>query len=558
MAVDGSAGGGTPQGAPGGARGQREVSAACRPEPDLARVRLWALLVFLVLTTLLAWHSDDAYHIYVMARNLAEGHGLVYNLGERVNASTTPLFTLVVALLYRVSGSMFGSGLAAGILFSGLTAYLLIYRMCRSVTAVLASVTCLLVSGSFVAYTTSGLENPLLFFLATVFMVGYSTAERYSPRQLLVMALALGLLATARMDAVLVLASAFAWALLRRRQEGVSLARAGGLVLLGMAPFLCWEMFSLFYYGFPLPNTAYAKLGTALPWSGYLVRGLSYFVACGLSDLAALCVPALFMVQAAGSRNLKYALVAVGVALYLAYVLCIGGDFMLGRFLALPLLVSVLGLQGLYDRSEGSLPQSAFLAAVSLAIVFNCSVAAVISGHFLYHGDRTILYSSHTADERAFYFPNTSLVFNLASRWGGGPSLVDRQWAADDFERCLREGRKAAVVPFAAGILAYRYVPRLHVVDPQGLGDPLLTKLPAEVDAEWRVGHAWRAIPQGYVETLESGQNCLVDPSLHEYYDRLALVTRGDLLDPERLRTIVDLNLGRYDHLVREYAASRR
>ena len=32
-----------------------------------------------------------------------------------------------------------------------------------------------------------------------------------------------------------------------------------GFLSLGLA----WEMFSIFYYGFPFPNTAYAKLNTA-------------------------------------------------------------------------------------------------------------------------------------------------------------------------------------------------------------------------------------------------------------------------------------------------------
>jgi len=195
-----------------------EASPTDNPEALLARVRWGALLVFLVLVTLVAWHSDDAFHIYVMARNLAEGHGLVYNLGERVNASTTPLFTLVVALLYRVSGTMFASGLLAGILFSGLAAYLLFFRVCRSVTAVLASLVCLLVSGSFISYTTSGLENPLLFFLAAAFMVVFSASERYSARRLLALALSVGLLATARMDSVLILAPPCAWAFLSRRE----------------------------------------------------------------------------------------------------------------------------------------------------------------------------------------------------------------------------------------------------------------------------------------------------------------------------------------------------
>ena len=34
---------------------------------------------------------------------------------------------------------------------------------------------------------------------------------------------------------------------------------------LGLSPLIAWELFSLFYYGFLFPNTAFAKLNTGLP-----------------------------------------------------------------------------------------------------------------------------------------------------------------------------------------------------------------------------------------------------------------------------------------------------
>ena len=37
---------------------------------------------------------------------------------------------------------------------------------------------------------------------------------------------------------------------------------------LGMAPLAAWLGFSTFYYGFPFPNTAYAKLNNGSPFLG--------------------------------------------------------------------------------------------------------------------------------------------------------------------------------------------------------------------------------------------------------------------------------------------------
>lgn len=51
--------------------------------------------------------QDDAFITYRYARNLAQGYGFVYNLHEPVLGTTTPFYSLVLALLARVSGQDF-------------------------------------------------------------------------------------------------------------------------------------------------------------------------------------------------------------------------------------------------------------------------------------------------------------------------------------------------------------------------------------------------------------------------------------------------------------------
>ena len=69
---------------------------------ELNRYKFFALLIFCAVITLLAWQSDDSYHAYIMAKNLVDGNGFVYNIGQRATATTCPLFTLVVAAGYFV------------------------------------------------------------------------------------------------------------------------------------------------------------------------------------------------------------------------------------------------------------------------------------------------------------------------------------------------------------------------------------------------------------------------------------------------------------------------
>ena len=57
---------------------------------ELNRYKFFAILIFIVVITMLAWQSDDSYHAYIMAKNLVDGNGFVYNIGQRATASSCP------------------------------------------------------------------------------------------------------------------------------------------------------------------------------------------------------------------------------------------------------------------------------------------------------------------------------------------------------------------------------------------------------------------------------------------------------------------------------------
>jgi len=57
-------------------------------------------------------------------------------------------------------------------------------------------------------------------------------------------------------------------------------------------------------------------------------------------------------------------------------------------------------------------------------------------------------------------------------------------------------------------------------------------------------------LPRGYVETVWKGENRILSPSFSEFYERVFLITRGDLFSWSRLSQVVEMNLGFYDHLL--------
>jgi arabinofuranosyltransferase len=96
----------------------------------------------------------------------------------------------------------------------------------------------------------------------------------------------------------------------------------------------------------------------------------------------------------------------------------------------------------------------------------------------------------------------------------------------------------------------------VHLIDRLALCDPLLARLPARREDDWRIAHYERVLPAGYVETFESGQNQLEDPNLALYYDKLRLIIRGDMWSAQRWQAIWKINTGQYDALLEAYLSN--
>ena len=87
-----------------------------------------AVAVRLVFHALTSFTADDAFITFRYADNIAAGHGFVYNLGQRVLGTSTPLFTFILSTLSALSVKPVIGALMIGLLCSGLTA-VVIYRL---------------------------------------------------------------------------------------------------------------------------------------------------------------------------------------------------------------------------------------------------------------------------------------------------------------------------------------------------------------------------------------------------------------------------------------------
>nr|WP_314545987.1 hypothetical protein [uncultured Massilia sp.] len=483
---------------------------------------VFLMTAFLIVMLRTAWIGDDAAITLRTVLNFINGFGPTFNIDERVQAYTHPLWFFLISAMSLLVGNVFAATYLLSIGISIGALWLLLARVATSGLGAFVAGLALLLSKAYLDYATSGLENPLshLLILAAV-LVAIRAMETGAFRDMLLFFLSCSLIYLNRPDLLVMMAPpALLVALRVGRQQPRALVRA---VLLGALPVLAWTLFSTYYYGFPFPNTAYAKLGTGIALGERLAQGWRYVLHGIERDPLTLVFVAVGVVVGLAGPALGIAL-STGIVLYLAYVLSIGGDFMEGRFFTAPLLMAAI----VVARSTLKRAYLAVLGAGVLACGLANAKATVLSGA-TYKNE--VIYEDGIADERGFYYRE----FGLLSAEHKSINLP--AWVA--------HARRTSVMCGGMGYRALRSDPAAHFIDECALADPLLARLPAKFDPKWRIGHFYRQLPTNYLESIVSDANLLEDPATRSYYDSLRLITRGRLNDPARLREIVRFNLGR-------------
>ena len=308
-----------------------------------------------------AWVAEDAYIIFRSVEQVFAGNGPVWNAHERVQAFTSPLWFGVLALSRSLSSNLYVNALVVSF-----TLWLLTLRnlqlLAPSSRAFAMGVLLCVASSAVHDYTSSGLENVLAYALITTFLLEVVRLYRDTPhrpntfRTLLYLSVVFGLIAVTRHDLVpLMLPSAVF--LVWTYRSVLAARRWLALAVIAALPLAAWTLFSLVYYGFPWPNTAYAKLNTGIDRADLVLQGLRYVYVSFLQDpITPVAIVAALLVTLFRARHTVYRFVGLGILLNLAYVVWIGGDFMAGRFLSYSYLVAVILL--MLELPRVTLPMS--------------------------------------------------------------------------------------------------------------------------------------------------------------------------------------------------------
>lgn len=225
-----------------------------------------------------AW--EDYFITFRSSRNLAEGHGLVYQIGNRVHTFTSPLGVLIPALGFLVTqsdaGALWFLRALSALALSG-TAWIMM-KHAKEQNWPRPIAWFLVCSGLFeaktIAFSSNGMETGLL-----VFFTAWTWRELTRPQRINFWRLACGYAALmwTRPDAWIVAAAmTISWSSFRPRTECIRTWRFSVIVAIGIgaALYLPWVIWAWHYYGSPIPQTIIAK-SALMPADSSIVRILS-------------------------------------------------------------------------------------------------------------------------------------------------------------------------------------------------------------------------------------------------------------------------------------------
>ena len=494
-------------------------------------LRALAMLFFLLIVTKRAWVSDDAFISMRYVENFISGFGLTYNVGERVQGYTNPLWVLLLSAVRQVIDEPYVACVVLSIVTAFASAWVFGYRLLTNAAVAAFGIATLTFTQAFVDFSTSGLENPLGHLLLVSFLAIYFR-EQWTSRQVQLMWLLAGLMLVHRLDAILLIAPALLHLTL---SQGIRQSLRPALI--GLSPFIAWELFATLYYGLPVPNTAIAKLNVDIPRRELVGQGFVYLFASLEQDPLTILLIVAGLYFGFGSKQWTMRAAALGVVLNLAYVVWVAGDFMLGRFLSVALFSAVCIIAVAMSQAYSRV--SVITAAALVAFV------AVLSPHnpLTENPGPPGIPPSGVANERDFYRGQTGLLKNLRTF-----TYQKHSWYQTGVQ--MAKANKKADTHCNAGLAGMGAGPTVHMVDIAGLTDAFLARFTFEYKDNWRTAHHGRDLPQGYLETLRTGENHIKDPKLHEFYDKVKLVISGPIFDWTRLRTALALDLGEYDYLL--------
>jgi hypothetical protein len=320
-------------------QGKKEIKNARIIISWLADPRVY-LVPILVLFACHTWRfqffiMDDAFTSFRYAQNLIDGYGLVYNIGEKVEGYTNFLWTLIIACFMKAGLSPEPTSQVLGVI-SGCAGIILTFLLSSLIAPksrffALIAPLFLSINTCFAVWSIAGME--ISFFTSLILLATTRYIYETQNREKMPLSPAIfGIASLARPEGLLFFGVTFIHQAILLLKKRVLPKKLFISLLLFCSIFLPYYIWRYTYYGWPLPNTFYAKVGTGIE---QYMRGILYIknFLFEFSGWIFLVIPFAFRRL---NSNLSYILIIT--ISWLLYVVYVGGDALPAYRFLVPIL----------------------------------------------------------------------------------------------------------------------------------------------------------------------------------------------------------------------------
>ena len=466
------------------------------------------------------WNSEDAFITFRVCRNLISGYGPVYNIDERVEAYTHPLWLAILSLSTLLTKSIELSAVWLGISFScfgllfGILGGVKLFRKINNEESLYIPLGSYVIASlpPFWDFATSGLETGLTFlWLGVSFFMTSSLLKNENKIFIALLWFSFGPLIRPDLGIFWIGFSLLSIIIFSNfLKEKICFGKILIFILLTLLFPLSYQIFRMGYFASLLPNPAFAKEAFGFNIKQgfhYLLNTfIPYFLFLPL--LLAIIIILDFIKKNRSSFQKKIAIhiffFILGLS-HTSYVVLIGGDFMHSRLL-LPGLFSIFISVPFITFKK---PFQTFLIGSTLTWCLLCGIYLRIPYEGI--GERGI------ANEREFYVSCAG---------------VNNPVRIEDYRNCGLYGlgmnaRKSSFFYHEnMGIAGFIAGEKIHIFDRLGLADPIASRL--EIKERGRPGHEKDMPAEWVIARLEGYFN---DPKVNYAKKAMECGNLKDYLD---------------------------
>lgn len=437
-----------------------------------------------------AWISEDAFITLRHVDNFIQGYGPVFNISERVEGFTHPLWFAVLAFFRWIGFSPKGAAILPALLASFAALYFLFFKIRirdeTGTTSFLNPAAAILIGTSaFIDFGTSGLETALTYLLLVLY--AKFIMENKWLQQPVLTGLITSCLILNRPDFGIFLVLMIVLYLYEFIKKNIQIKHIGRFLVFPALLVGGYQIFRMGYYAALLPNPFYAKSGAGAYWS----QGLKYLwdlFQGSLMPVILFLVPLMFFLKQ-NQGDLKNRLIVLFSGLMHGFfVIRGGGDFMHGRFLIPAFLLITLSQTGAFDRFFNK-KTALKMACVAVCLIFFFSSLSVTP--IQKRGQPIHL---NITEERYFYYKDKIIpIKHLLT----DTMILMWKTIGINYRDLARKAELNIRIAYKnVGFTGFYAGPRVYVLDELGLTEPVVARI--ALTMRKRPGHEKNA-PFGYL-----------------------------------------------------------